>query len=50
MTLLEYLKEKAETTRELADGKYTIYRLNTGIAVYNNTNNKYLWYRDPQPR
>ena len=50
MTQLEYLKENAETTRESKDGKFTMYRLKEGIAVYNNTNNKYLWYRDPQPR
>ena len=50
MTQLEYLKEKAESTRELEDGKFTIYTLKEGVAVYNNTTNKYLWYTDPQPR
>ena len=50
MTHLEYLKENAESTKELEDGKFTIYKLKEGFAVYNNTNNKYLWYADPQPR
>ena len=49
MTKLE-LKEKAESTREFEDGKFTMYRLKEGIAVYNNTTDKYLWYTDPQPR
>lgn len=50
MTQLEYLKKNAESTREFPDGKFTIYTLKEGIAVYNNHNDKYLWYTDPQPR
>lgn len=49
MTHLEYLQINAESTREFDDGKYTMYRLKEGIAVYNNENNKYLWYTNPQP-
>jgi hypothetical protein len=48
VTHLDYLKQNATSTREWEDGKFTMYRLNDGIAVYNNQNNKYLWYTNPQ--
>lgn len=49
MTHLEYLKQNATTTREWEDGKFTMYKLAQGIAVYNNLNHKYLWCTNPQP-
>lgn len=48
MTNLQYLKDNAERIREFEDGKYTIYWLKEGIATYNNDNDKYLWYTNPQ--
>ena len=49
MTHLDYLKQNAVSTREWPDGKFTMYWLNEGIAIYNNHNNKYLWYTNTQP-
>lgn len=49
MTHLEYLKKNATSTREWPGGKFTTYRLNEGIAIYNNETNSYLWYTNPQP-
>jgi len=49
VTHLDYLKQNAISTREWEDGKFVMYRLSAGIAVYNNHNNKYLWYANPQP-
>lgn len=49
MTHLEYLKQNAESTRTSDDGKHTMYKLKEGVAVYDNYNDKYLWYSNPQP-
>lgn len=49
MIRLDYLKHNAESMRESDDGKFTVYRLKEGVAVYNNRTDKYLWYTDPQP-
>jgi hypothetical protein len=49
VTQLDYLTQNAISTREWPDGKFTMYRLNEGIAVYNNHTDKYLWYINPQP-
>lgn len=49
MTHLEYLKQNTESTKKFEDGKYTMYKLKDGVAIYNNSNDKYLWYTDPQP-
>lgn len=47
MTHLEYLQQNALSTREFEDGKFTIYRLIEGIAIYNHHNSKYLWHQRP---
>jgi hypothetical protein len=50
MTQLEYLQRNATSTREWEDGKFVMYRLTEGIAIYNKHNDKYLWYTNRQPR
>jgi len=48
MTNLEYFKKNALSTREWPGGIFTMYRLNSGIAICNNKTNSYLWYTNPQ--
>ena len=41
--MLDYLQKNATNTKELEDGKFTIYSLPEMVAIYNNNNNKYVW-------
>jgi len=47
MTHLKYLQQNALSTRDMEDGKFTIYRLIEGIAIYNHERNNYLWHKRP---
>lgn len=49
MTHLDYLKQNATSIRELEEGTYTMYKLKEGIAIYNNSTDRYVWYSNPQP-